>query len=234
MTGNEEIWSIQKDGTGKRQLTNHPADETTPIISPDGNTVFFTSNRTGEAQIWRMNADGTNQVQVTQTEGGFPVSVSPDGKWLYYRSGTKRNLWRVSTAGGSEQLIADRRSFTVAFSPDGLQVAYPNVQNEKEVIEIYSLSDWQILKTYPLAEGQGEAMRLIWSDNGKSLFYLIGDGDYKNNVLWQQKLESNTPQKIVDLGDESIETLTVSPDGKDFAIVQGGWLHDAVLLKGLR
>ncbi|HRH43306.1 MAG TPA: winged helix-turn-helix domain-containing protein [Pyrinomonadaceae bacterium] len=234
MTGNEEIWSIQKDGTEKRQLTNNPADETTPIISPNGNSIFFTSNRTGQAQIWRMNRDGTNQTQITQTEGGFPLYVSPDGKWVYYRSGVKKNLWRVSTEGHSEQLVRDRRSFTPAFSSDGSQVAYLSNNQEKGVIEILSLSNWQILKSFPLAAGKSGALRLMWSDNGKSLFYLVSDSNYKNNALWKQSLNSTPPQKIADLGDELIEAINIAPDGKSFVIVQGSWKYDAVLLKGLK
>jgi hypothetical protein len=44
-------------------------------------------------------------------------------------------------------------------------------------------------------------------------------------------------RKIVDLGADEIRETTafaVSPDGRSFAVIQGGWKHDAVLLRGLK
>ena len=52
--------------------------------------------------------------------------------------------------------------------------------------------------------------------------------------LWLQPLDASPPRKLADLGDEEILHLALAPDGKSFAVEQGGWKHDAVLLKGLR
>lgn len=235
MFGNDEIWSMNADGSNQRQLTDNPADDTAPIVSPDGKFIFFASNRTGVAHLWRMNADGSNPLQITQLEGGFPLRISPDGRWVYYRSGVRQNLWKASTNGDSEQLLADKRSFTPAFSPDDSQVAYLVKRDGKGFIDIYSLDNWQTIKTFPLAEGKTGAMRLVWSDDGKNLYYLVADNEHKNNALWRQPLDTAAPpQKVADLGDEIIQSFALDAEGKSFAVVQGNWRHDAVLLKGLR
>jgi hypothetical protein len=54
--------------------------------------------------------------------------------------------------------------------------------------------------------------------------------------LWLQPLDATAPRQIAALGSEETSgtALSVSPDGKIFSVVQGRWLHDAVLLKGLR
>jgi Tol biopolymer transport system component len=65
MTGDQEIWSVNPDGTDQRQLTNDTADEIAPIVSPDNSSIYFDSNRSGEIAIWRMDPDGSNHRQVT-------------------------------------------------------------------------------------------------------------------------------------------------------------------------
>src|SRR4029453_5588055 len=58
-----------------------------PEFSPDGQFIYFNSDRTGTMQIWRMRPDGGAQEQVTNDEynNWFP-HPSPDGKWLVFLS----------------------------------------------------------------------------------------------------------------------------------------------------
>ncbi len=233
MSGNDEIWSIQPDGSGQRQLTNDAADDRTPVVSSAGNLIFFTSNRTGKVQIWRMNADGSNQTQITDKEGGYPLFVSLEGRLLYYHHALDKTLWRVSTAGGEEQLVLDKRTHYFAFSPDGLQVAFLENQGEDKIIEVISLFDRQIVKTFKIAAQKPAQSEIAWMPDGKGIVYISVE-TVENYVLRLQPGDGGTPQKIADLGNERINSFAVAPDGKSFAIVQGGWRHDAVLLKGLK
>ena len=237
MSGNDEIWSINPDGSEQRQLTNNPADEGTPKASPDSNWIFFSSNRTGEAHVWRMNADGSNQIQITRQTGGFPVSVSSDGKWVYYHANLKGVLRRVSTEGGEEHPVWDKINSRYAVSPDGSQLALHEKQGEENILAIVSLADGQTIKTFKLADQSPGLINLDWSRDGRYLAYILADKENKNNTLWFQPLDGKAPQKIASFGNEEISEnsgLALATDGKSFAFVQGGWLHDAVLLKGLR
>ena len=47
------------------RLTTYEGLDDGPEFSPDGQTIYFNSMRSGKMQIWRMNADGTDQQQVT-------------------------------------------------------------------------------------------------------------------------------------------------------------------------
>jgi Tol biopolymer transport system component len=236
MSGNDEIWSINADGGGQRQLTNNTADEVLPIISPDNNSVFFASNKTGAVQMWRMNPDGSNQTQITQKEGGVPFFVSPDGEWIYYRHALTSKLWRVSAKGGGEHLVLDKEKSLFAFSPDGLQVAFSETRGDERISNILSLADGQIVKTFDLADPKSLIKCIVWMPDKKTLAYSSADRDVDNKHLWLQPLDGTSPQKFTDLGNEEISEfgLAISPDGKTFALVQGRWLHDAVLLKGLK
>jgi Tol biopolymer transport system component len=184
-----------------------------------------------------MNADGSNQTQITKKEGGFPLFASPDGKWLYYLSGQQRTLWRVLTNGGEEQLVFNKRNHHFALSPDGSWIAFSEKLGEENILTIVSLADWQTVKTFKLADGKARLVELEWSRDGKFLAYILVEGESKNNILWFQPLDAETPRQIADLGDEGlfeISGLALAPDGKSFAVVQGSWRHDAVLLKGLK
>lgn len=237
MSGNDEIWSIDADGGNQRQLTNNAADEFAPIVSPDNNSVFFVSNKSGSAQLWRMNTDGSNQTQMTQTNGGAPVFVAPDGEWVYYRHILTGVLWRISTKSGEQQLVLNKEKRRFAFSPDGRQVAFSETQGDERILSIVSLADGQTVKTFRLADKKLILMHIVWMPDGKNLAYITANPGFVNKVLWLQALDEATPRQIRVLGDEEITDgygLSVSPDGKTLAVIQGGWLHDAVLLKGLR
>ena len=58
-----------------------------PDYSPDGQHIWFNSDRTGHAQIWRMTVDGNDPVQITHDGrvNWFP-HPSPDGAHVLYLS----------------------------------------------------------------------------------------------------------------------------------------------------
>jgi Tol biopolymer transport system component len=68
-TGNDEIWAINRDGSGARQLTNDQYSwwDKHPSWSPDGSKIVFWSNRTGNRSIWVMDADGDNPYCLSRT-----------------------------------------------------------------------------------------------------------------------------------------------------------------------
>ena len=53
-----------------RNVTNHPADDGSPVWSPDGTQIAFTSTRDDNGEIFVMNADGTNPINITNHPAG--------------------------------------------------------------------------------------------------------------------------------------------------------------------
>lgn len=89
-----DIWMMNADGSGKRQLTHLDGAAFAPVFSPDGKSVVFASNwedRQGKGrnfELYKINLDGKGLVRLTYTGNfnSFP-HFSPDGKKLLWVSG---------------------------------------------------------------------------------------------------------------------------------------------------
>lgn len=83
--GGSQLFSIRRDGTGLRRLTQSSAIDTEAVFSPDGQQIFFVSDRGGGPQVYRMPAGGGSAERVT-FNGSYNISpaISPDGKTLAF------------------------------------------------------------------------------------------------------------------------------------------------------
>lgn len=90
------LWAVYKDfdiyvadlkGTIVKQLTDSPGYDAEATVSPKGDKIVFTSDRSGDLELWIMDIDGKNQKQITNGlgyDGG--AFFSPDGKRLVFRA----------------------------------------------------------------------------------------------------------------------------------------------------
>ena len=60
-SGVEDVWIVNLDGTGLRNLTDHPSTDAWPFWSLDGERIYWQTNRLGvSSHIMVMTADGAN------------------------------------------------------------------------------------------------------------------------------------------------------------------------------
>jgi Tol biopolymer transport system component len=91
-TGDEEIFAMNRDGTGLKQLTFNKASDEYPAYSPDGKHIAFSTNRDGNLEVYSMKADGSNPTNLTNDPANdFESAYSPDGGRIAF---TTRRLGR--------------------------------------------------------------------------------------------------------------------------------------------
>jgi len=73
LCANSQVYTINADGTGLKQLTKSSAIDTEPTWSPDAKWVYFSSDRGGKPQIYKVSSIGGEAQRVT-FEGAYNLS----------------------------------------------------------------------------------------------------------------------------------------------------------------
>ncbi|MDR9419563.1 hypothetical protein [Gracilimonas sp.] len=82
-----DIYKADMDGNIIAKLTDESGYDAEPTVSPQGDKIVFTSDRSGDLELYIMDTDGSNVIQVTDElgyDGG--AFFSPDGQQLIFRA----------------------------------------------------------------------------------------------------------------------------------------------------
>ncbi|MGI8565453.1 MAG: protein kinase domain-containing protein, partial [Pyrinomonadaceae bacterium] len=89
--GQRDIWTIPAEGGAAMAVTNDEALDWNPVWSPDGQYLYFASNRGGCMNFWRVSVDEktgqvTGEPEAVTTPSGYSqhISFSRDGKRMAY------------------------------------------------------------------------------------------------------------------------------------------------------
>ena len=144
-----DIYTADPDGSNKRRLTTNGSYTAEGTLSPDGETIVFTSLKDGDLDIYTMSVDGSNVRRLTHTLGydGGPV-FSPDGKLIAYRAfhpvtaadsaeylsllkqhlvrPSRMDIWVMNADGSGERMVihVPGPSFAPYFHPDGKRIVF--------------------------------------------------------------------------------------------------------------
>jgi Tol biopolymer transport system component len=102
--GYRDIWLLDLESGRRTRLTYDRAIDRGPVFSPDGNTLYFSSDRSGIANLYAYRFDTGSMSQITNVmSGAFQPDVSPDGKTLLYVGYTAKgfDLYALSLAEAS-------------------------------------------------------------------------------------------------------------------------------------
>jgi len=135
LSGHSNVYTINPDGTGRRQLTHVGAKQAAgaPDWSPDGTKIVYESNQTGDYRIWIMNADGSGQRRLTNDPGfaDLEPAWSPDGARILFSRCDDHlggiagcDLEVMNAAGGGMRRLAGGHWTYIRgqYSPDGRRI----------------------------------------------------------------------------------------------------------------
>ena len=211
-----DIWRVDPETRNRVQLTNSGINYS-PVLSPDGRFVVFSSKRDdGRVNIWRMNAtDGSGLQQLTFTDGNYYPSISPDNQWVAYDNllDEKVSIWKVPLHGGEAVKVADGYRMPV-FSPDSRRIAGryhgPSGSDDVAIFPAEGGEAVQHLRDIPIIEWQ----RVQWVDE-RTLTYI----DSKNSVsnLWSYDIQTQARKQLTFFDSDQIVSYAWSPNFKQVA-----------------
>lgn len=126
--GNDNIYTVNVDGTGLSRLTYDAASHDHAAWSRDGTRLAFTSRTGNENLLVVMNSDGSGVIRHTLPHSPYSPTWSADGTTIAYAalSDGSQNLWTVSANGGHPLLLYSAPGWDghPAWSPDGTKIAF--------------------------------------------------------------------------------------------------------------
>ena len=220
-----EIVTVPAEKGDYRNITNTTAvHEKYPSWSPDGRSIAYLSDATGEYQLDIQSQDGRGEVKSIKLTGtGFYANPrwSPDSKKIAYVD-NGRNLYLLDIATASiKKIDADEyyapgvfRDIFSDWSADSKWIAYTKVTSTQfKKVLLYSLDEQ---KSYALTDGLSDASEPCFSRNGKYVYFFAStdagpvinwfdqsNDDYrKSNSIYLVTLQSQTISPLVKESDE--------------------------------
>ena len=220
-----QVFTINPDGSGRRQLTNVPADKTagSPAWSPDGSRIAYVSNVRGDLELWVMGADGSGQHPLTRDPGfaHYQPSWSPDGRRIVFSRcdatlgfAAYCNLARIDADGSHRRTLVTGNWIheRARYSPDGRKLTF-------------SSDKGGYLATVWTANADGRGLRRLtapamqgfwpdWSPDGRQIVFTDFCCLNFSNI-WVMRPDGSGLRKVTNLRSPDQAWLaSYSPDGR--------------------
>jgi Tol biopolymer transport system component/serine/threonine protein kinase len=184
--GHWEVCTMNADGSGLVNLTNHPAEDGDPSWSPDGQRIAFDTDRDGNWEIYAMNAEGSGATRLTNhpADDDHPA-WSPDGRHIAFKSNRDEN-WEIYVVNVADLSVtnltrhpaADR---TPAWSPDGQHIAFASERDGDWDVYLMNADGSGVTQ---LTHHQAEDWFPAWSPDGRRIaFHSYRDGNAEIYVM---------------------------------------------------
>lgn len=242
-----DVWVAGIKGGNATRLTIHAASDRSPFFSPDGKSIYFSSNRSGRTQIHQISVSGGKASQVTFDSNRKSLrGITRDGRYLLITQSTDRG-WHYSESGRAflvdlkgeqpKRMLFDAGVMDIAISPDQTKALFVRGRsnwNRKGYKGSQAAQLWMAdLSTSPvkltrLSKDRKRfqnvaAMNPMWAADGKS-FYFNSDPDSVFN-LYHQEAGSDKVKQVTDVAadgiDDGVNFPTLSADGSTLLLRRG-------------
>ncbi|MFL6374416.1 MAG: PDZ domain-containing protein [Pyrinomonadaceae bacterium] len=174
-----EIFTIPAEKGDVRNLTNSSAAaDRDPAWSPDGKSIAYFSDRSGEYKLYIEDQDGlkpAKDITIQNPKHYYTVSWSPDSKKILCTD-TDLKAWVIDTTNGSAKMVGrdawmvPARTMNPMWSPDSKWIAYAAHLNS--LYRAIFVSNVETGESKQVTDGLSDATFPVWDASGKYLWFL--------------------------------------------------------------
>jgi Tol biopolymer transport system component len=217
----EEIFSMNADGTALVQLTENESNDDGADWSRDGTKIVWAhtpDDTQNNIDIWVMNADGTDQTQLTSDPiPDWQPSWSPDGTKIAFTrrevDGEAADLFVMNSDGSGRVNLTnspDLEDADAAWSPDGSKIAFARASVFDLNWEIYvmnangsgpiQLTDDPSFDAYP-----------AWSPDGQKIAFTTTRAD---SIAYGDVFAMNSDGSALEISRTALASMTACLPGR--------------------
>jgi Tol biopolymer transport system component len=223
LTGNLDIYLMDINRKDPVNLTNHPADDSSPTWAPDGSAFAYVSHRDGNPEIYVMDMNNKESRRLTNNRATDIDPVwSPDGRWIAFASNQHRehaadtDIYIMDVNGKKAQQLTNKGGHNSAptWSPDGQWIAFRSTLDGIGGIHLMNADGKK-----QRALTQVSATNPSWAANGKQIYFSseMLDG-VEVPSLFAIDFNGENVRKLVNAA-QACEEPAESPDGQWIAYV---------------
>ncbi len=162
-----EIYIANFDGAHVKPITQNQSINISPVWTPDGQKIAFTSYLKRNPDLYLIDSDGKNLQRLSSHPGlNVSPSWSPDGKQIVLMMGKdgKSDIYLLDANGGNPRRLTGGHGneSTPRWSPDGRQIVFSS-------------------------DRSGSPQIYIMSSDGSDVRRLTFEGTYNTSPSWSPK-----------------------------------------------
>ena len=175
-TGNQDIFSMDSDGSHVVNLTNSPTAEERAGYSPNGQKIAFARTVNDNTDLYVMNADGSGVVRLTTDPAvDHAPQWSPNGQKIAFRSDRdgNSNVYVMDADGSDQTRLTNNPADDNGpdWSPDGQKIVFSSTRTGNSDVFIMNADGSNPVQ---LTTDPAEDFGASWSPDGTKIAFRSG------------------------------------------------------------